>query len=87
MIVWCHQRESNLRLSITNTLLYHLTMAAFVLTYDQSMIPCVPVSDVTVSPLVIAGQVATYVGHERGCLEVGGEYVTEDISFVCVGPL
>jgi hypothetical protein len=28
--MWCHQRESNLRLSITNTLLYHLTMAAFV---------------------------------------------------------
>ena len=29
--MWCHQRESNLRLSITNTLLFHLTMAAFVL--------------------------------------------------------
>ena len=29
-MMWCHQRGSNLRLSITNTLLYHLTMAAFV---------------------------------------------------------
>ena len=31
--LWCHQRESNLRLIITNDLLYHLTMAAFVLVF------------------------------------------------------
>ena len=30
VIVWCHQRESNLRLRLTKSLLYHLTMAAFV---------------------------------------------------------
>ena len=36
-MLWCHQRESNLRLIITNDLLCHLTMAAPVLVPQERL--------------------------------------------------